>query len=538
MAAVEARHPTGDGWDWAVPLLLVLVHLVLAFLAFDPTPHTGGDNAAYIALARSLLEGRGYRELWDPSTSPHTIYPPVFPALLALAMLVGLKAWVGLKVVVVAASAAAVCVSFLWLRRRFGRAAALAIGAILAASPGVVGLSFWVLSDVPFWLLTMIALWGFERLDGGERGGIAVAVAATVLAYFTRSAGLPLALAAVAWLALRRRWRTLTVLAATLLPLALLWWLRARAHGGVEYVDQFWMVNPYRPELGTIGPVDLIERVWANNFAYLTVHLPILLFGRSGGFFTLLGILVGIAALVGWGLRVRRPSLVELYFPLYIGLLYAWPAVWAGDRFLLPALPILLGYAAYALVAGVRKIGPAAGHWALGAVTVLVLALGLPAQIDAARLGQACTVAYRTGVRYPCLPEPWSDFFAIAEWASSNVPDDAVVLSRKPRLFYALSGRRGRIYPPSPEPAALVQEAMSAGAQYIVLDYLTAQAFRNLIPALTGRPDAFCVVHGLGPERAMLFGVMPGADTIPDRAESDALFAYCPSGYVSSSAPR
>ena len=90
------------GRAWITPAVLAFVHLLLALAAFDPTPHSGGDNAAYIALARSLLEHGRYLELWDPASPPHLLYPPGFPALLALAMLVGVKPWVGLKLLIVA----------------------------------------------------------------------------------------------------------------------------------------------------------------------------------------------------------------------------------------------------------------------------------------------------------------------------------------------------------------------------------------------------------------------------------------------------
>ncbi|HEX6939948.1 MAG TPA: hypothetical protein VF158_11090 [Longimicrobiales bacterium] len=521
---------------WAAPAALAAVHLLLALLAFDPTPYTGGDNAAYMTLARSLLERGRFLEMWDPASPPHILYPPGFPGLLALAMLLGIDSWVGLKLVIIAASTAAVVFSYLWLVRRWGGRVALGIGILLASSPGIVGLSHSILSDVPFWMLTMAALWGFARLEAGERGGAAVAVAATVLAYFTRSAGLPLALAAGAWLALGRRRRALAALAATLLPLAFLWWLRGRGVAGADYMDSFWLVNPYRPELGRIGAADLAARMWANNGLYMRVYLPVLLFGEGGGALAFLGIGVALLALAGWALEVRRPGPGELFLPLYIGLLYVWPEVWAGDRFLLPAVPLILGYAARTLAAIVGRLRVARPAPVGAAAVGLVILLGLPAQLDAARQGMTCTAAYRLGSAYPCLPPAWQDFFSIAEWARDNLPGDAVILSRKPRLFYALSGHRGRIYPRNPDPAELVREAREAGARYVILDLLDAQSIRYLIPALTHRPAAFCIVHTLGPERVTVFGVMPGADTIPDQAgdAADARFAVCPAGYAPS----
>ncbi|HEX7119252.1 MAG TPA: hypothetical protein VF212_10715 [Longimicrobiales bacterium] len=533
----EGAADRGGASAWAAPATLAIVHLLLALLFFDPTPHTGGDNAAYLTLARSLLERGRFLELWDPAVPPHILYPPGFPALLALAMLVGVESWVGFKLVIVAASTAAVAFSYLWLARRWGSRTALGAGIVLAASPGVLGLSHWILSDVPFWMLTMVALWGFARLEAGERGGAAVAIAATTLAYFTRSAGLPLALAAATWLAMTRRWRTLAALAATLLPLAFLWWLRGRGIAGADYLDSFWLVNPYRPELGRIGIADLAARMWANNGLYTLVYLPILLVGQGAGLFAFLGVAIAILALAGWALEARRPGPGELFVPLYIGLLYVWPEVWAGDRFLLPAVPLILGYAARALTAAAGRV-PALRRAPLGAAAVaLVMLLAVPAAAQGVRRGMTCTTTYRLGSTEACMAQPWRDFFAVAEWTRDNLPEDAVVLSRKPRLFHHLSGRRGRIYPRSPETDALLREARAAGARYVILDLLDAQSYRYLIPALTRRPAAFCVLHSLGAERVTVFGIMPGADTLPDPAgdAAGASFARCPPDYRSPS---
>src|SRR5690606_3934375 len=118
---------------------------------------------------------------------------------LAVAMASGLEPWVQLKLVVLALSAAAVAFSFLWLRRRRRAALALGVGLLLAVAPGVLREGRWILSDVPFWAFTMVAIWSFERLRPDDWKRFAVAAAAVLLAYFTRSAGLPLVLAALAW---------------------------------------------------------------------------------------------------------------------------------------------------------------------------------------------------------------------------------------------------------------------------------------------------------------------------------------------------
>jgi hypothetical protein len=409
---------------------------------------------------------------------------------------------------------------------------ALGAGVILAVSPGVLDLGHWVLSDVPFWGFTMLSLWAFERLRPELRPRLAVAVIATVLAYFTRSAGLPLLIGAFAWLGLRRRWKELAVLAAVALPLAAAWYLRARLQGGVDYVSQFAFVDPYTPDLGRIDAPGLLDRMLENASKYVRIHLPILLTGTTGVLPLAAGIATTGLAAFGWARRLRHLTLAEIFLPLYLGLLLIWPAVWSGERFLLPALPLLLYYAGDGLVRLVRRAKPPAVLAAGAGATGLIVLLGAPTTFVTARVSGQCMLDYRIGNRYPCLPPAWREFFDVAEWASASLPPDAAVISRKPRLFWAVAGLKGIVYPFSATPAELIRAADQAGARYIVLDGLDALSQRYLIPALLGRPQAFCMMHA-APGGTTVLGIVPGAADLPDRmgGGGDASVPVCPASY-------
>jgi hypothetical protein len=500
---------------------LAALGLLCSALTFMPAPHTGGDNAAYITLGRSLLERRAYLELWDPATPPHTQYPPVFPLILAIAMAIGLQPWVPLKAIVMLLGAGAVAFSFLWIRRRGRPLLALGVAFLLAISPGILTETHWILSDVPFWCFTVAALWAFERLPPGLHRRFAFAVAATVLAYFTRSAGLPLAFAAFGWLAFRRRWRQLAVLAAVLGPLAFLWWLRARTQGGVDYVSQFLFVNPYSPELGRIGLTDLPARIGDNGEKYLRDHLPILLTGRNTAWMLWASIAVVLTAALGWAWRLRRPAVPELFTPMYIGLLLVWPAVWSGERFLLPLIPLLLFYAGWFVVKAGRWAHPRAGPIAAAAILAAAVLAALPTLSLQVRVGSQCTLAWRLGDRYPCLPPEWTDFFGVAEWTRLALPDTAVVISRKPRLFYVLSGHPGRIYPFSERSGAFFAAADSARARHLVFDFLDRPTQAYVRPVLLARPAAFCILFSSPLAGTAVFGIRPDAAALPDAPTTD-----------------
>jgi hypothetical protein len=534
------RRPWARGWQ--VPALLVLLHVVLCLLAFIPTPHTGGDNASYILLARSLLERGEYREIWDPAQPPHAMYPPVFAGLLALAMMLGFEGWVQLKLLMVGLSAVAVGMSFLWLQRVATPGVALAVGLLLAVAPGVVDASHWVLSDVPFWLLTMVTLWCCTRLptdrDEAAPGGTGVearrepkgwpwaltAAGAVTLAYFTRSAGLPLVLALVVALAVRRRWRALAPLALVFVPLALLWRLRAAGIEGSGYVRHLWWVDPYRPQLGTLDAAGMVARVADNAVRYTAVLVPEFFVGAAGAGWVVGGLILAAAAL-GWLRRLRGVGPAEVFFALYVATLLVWPEVWAGHRFLLPIAPLLALYAAETVRGATARL-----PWPRAARLVLAVALaGLlaPNLATAVRNGTHCSMRHAAGEPFPCLVPEWHDFFTLADRVRGALPEGAVVLSRKPTLFRALSGYPGRLYPMSVEPDSLLRAAAAAGAEWVVVDQIPGLGPLYLHPALLARRDDFCVVPELSLPNAGLARIAPGG---PPRAPGSPpnAFRSCP----------
>ena len=551
--------------------LVLIGHLALVAAAWIPAPHSGGDNAAYVALADALLDGRGYTEVWDPAAPPHTKYPPVFPLLLAGMMALGAHTWTALKLAAAASTTAAVALAFLWTRRRgHGPLFAAGVAGILAVAVALVDASHWILSDPTFVALTLLALWALARgggsdartASGGEAAGtgsgsgeapgpgaarasaawLAVGCAAAVLAYFTRSAGLPLLLAVAAWLALDRRWKALAAFAAAAGAPALLWWLRARAVPVAEgaYGSEFWLRDPYAPEAGRVGVGDLMGRAVENGAGYVTRWIPGSVVGQGGGWVAALGLVLVGLAVAGWVRRLRpRPGPAELFTPLYLGLVLVWPAVWSGERFALPLLPILLVYAGEALAGAASRLGRG-GPALAGAVAVALL--GFPAVVagaDAARRASACEAAVARGGAWACWGPRFGEIVAAARWSAVALPEGSAVLSRKPRVFYAVSGVPSRTYPFTDDPDALLAAADAAGARYVLLDFFGRQGPTYVAGALSRRPGAFCVVRafelaGGGGLGAQLLGILPPEERREGGGAQDGELRVrvCPDAYV------
>ena len=500
-------------------LILLSVQFVLSARVFLPVPHNGGDNAGYIALAYSILHRGEYVEIWDPQEPAHTKYPPVFPLLLAGAMALGVKGWVGLKTIPFASTLLAGLFTYLWARGRGGDVFGLSVALLLALSDGVLYYSHWILSDPTFLALTMGALWAMEKAAGkgdekGEKTWMALGFAMVLLAYFTRSAGLPLVVATLLGLAIWKRWRYLATFAVVFLVPAGLWWLRARLGGGSEYAAEFWLVDPYRPEMGRLGPGTFLLRIWENLAAYSTDLIPEGIVGGAGRLLPLLGLALVILALVGWARSLRKEAKVaELFFPLYAGLMLLWPQVWSGDRFALPLIPLLLFFSGKALVDLLARASPYLRAGILGLAFLLV---AVPAGRDWVResgTSRACREVAEGGDPWACEPVTVQEYVLMAQWAGETLPDGAAVVTRKPRIFYVLSGVKTLSLPLTSDPEIFLGTAREKGAQYVTLDRWDGLARYYLGNVLDARPDAFCGITGVkvnGEMGIQLLGIQEG----------------------------
>lgn len=530
--------------------LLLLAVLVATFgllrWTANPAPHSGGDNAAYVALGHALATGQGYVESWDPSLAPHTKYPPVWPSALAAAQRLGADSWQALKGVTTLFALLAAAATWLFAVARVGPWAATGAALATVTSFSFLDHSAWLLSDVPFVALLMLALWAGDRALRDEAPALGWVMAAGVLAalvVLTRSAGLPVVAALIASLALARRApvrRFSAALVAGVLsgvPL-LMWFFRGRgvAQEGA-YGREFWLLDPYRPELGEIGLAALPARALDNLGRYLTDWLPATIGGPDAGVFGLVVWGVLIAALPGWwrALRTRvRPA--ELFAPLYVGLVLVWPSVWGGDRFALPLIPLLLVWALDRLQAATRE-RPVLQRRLAAAVVAGLLLLPLSAGArTASASARACRVAVEAAGPWACAGRGMLEFTEAARWAGARLPEGSVTLTRKPRIWHAMSGQATRTYPFTTDGDTLLAVADRVGARYVVLDLLSAQA-QGLAEAIGARLEAYCSVAGFGGAdggpRTELLGILPPAAR-QAAAESGMAgrIARCPDAYL------
>jgi 4-amino-4-deoxy-L-arabinose transferase-like glycosyltransferase len=227
-------------------IVLALIALIGMILIIRATPDGLGlsdDSIAYIAGARSMVAGNGYREAWLASNGPVTHFPPAFSSVLAFfgllgvdplrgarwinALIFGLNAWL---------------LGILGWRMTPSLTAGLVLAALFVSSSEMFQVHAVTMSEPLFIFLSLLSFWmfdlHFERRGGGEGWLWLIACGMFVgMAYLTRYAGLALAATFLAaLLLLHNGWRkkalSAAIFVASILPWVLGWSLRNRLIAG------------------------------------------------------------------------------------------------------------------------------------------------------------------------------------------------------------------------------------------------------------------------------------------------------------------
>lgn len=370
------------------------------------------DDAHYAVLAQSLRERRTYRTISLPDRPAETKYPPVWPATLALAWNSGVGGEANLQrlrlvnLALAGPLAAALALAGIALGLSAPVAAAGAAAGVLA--PRFAG--FWTLPLSEPLCLLFLAL-GVLAWARGRHGA---ALAAFVLATWTRTVAAPFVLAA-AFLECRadrrRGLRQATLAALGLAP----WAVWSFAHRADVPGPLLGFYGSYGAWLGEAVREDAVA---ALLLAPLRNALTILRsLGESPGWWgwvpAWLATALGVAIMAALWLARRRAPLPALGVLGYAVFVLWWP--FPGDRFVAALWPLALLVA----LLGVPERARAA---AVAAVLVLAMA-GLAA-------GQ--------GVReHRVRGRSW---LAMREAVASRLPAGATVAAPNPALYYLSTG--------------------------------------------------------------------------------------------------
>jgi len=215
--------------------LIAVMGMLLILKATSEGAGLSDDSIAYIAGARSMLAGDGYREAWLASNQPVTHFPPAFSSVLAFFGLLGIDPlnatrWVNAFLFGMNAA----LLGILAWRMTPSLTAGLILSGLFVLCAEMLQVHAVAMSEPLFIFLSLLSFWMFDLYFERDHHWWLVACGTFVgMAYLTRYSGLALiATFIVALMILHHDWRkriaSVGIFMAGTLPWILGWTMRNR----------------------------------------------------------------------------------------------------------------------------------------------------------------------------------------------------------------------------------------------------------------------------------------------------------------------
>ncbi len=336
-------------WKWVLIPSWIVLHLA----AFNGQWRIGPDSAIFRSVARSLASGQSYAILGQPQTQ---VYPGLPLLLAGLERLFGPAVWPAV-VVMLLVSAAILWLTYRLVRRIASEWVATVVTAGVAFNAMFMQHGHELLTDLPFLLGVMMALWGWETLTdpGWSRrlrsaawlaSGLALAalmrptfwvlaLAFTLICMGGLLTALFPRLAPSAWISGVDRARTWRFYAACLAAVAVVGFAFVAADPRTRSLDI--LGGGYEAEVAerVMSPGDRLRETPAKLWEMLEDHLEAIMFAeRAEG----LNLILALSVLAGVVLVSRHRPLWGMLVAILLVALYVASSV---PRYYLMVLPIL-----------------------------------------------------------------------------------------------------------------------------------------------------------------------------------------------------
>ncbi|MBS4015149.1 MAG: hypothetical protein KGZ86_01750 [Candidatus Latescibacteria bacterium] len=497
--------------DKKIFIIILVIFIMINVFNFDPKLFLGGDNAHYLILAKSLLSGQGYNDIFAPDSPPHTQYPPGFPILLIPGLVLFGDNFVFTKLIILLFSLAAFCLFYIFYKQHLIDKQWVFALLLFALCPLIIMYSHYILSEIPYLFFSILGLYLLEKSQVLNRKNIALFVlmiCVLIFTYYIRTAGISLILATLIYLIIKKRYKEFLIVLVFSAAFIYLWQTRSAKYGGGGYFEQFLSRNPYDLEAGKISSGELVSRFFKNLKIYTTEVFPkiVLPTWHKLTALRIFGFLSSGLILVGLISKLKKIKVTEIYLILFLGITFAWPEVWTGDRFILPVVPFLFYY----LILGVRLISKKSLVIS-GIVIGFFLIFSIVEFVKTTPASMRDFQDYLRGDKMAGYSLDWQNYFKTLEWIKNNTLRDEIVISRKAQFTYLLANRKSYTYPFSNDENKFFETLRKYQPQYILFDrfYWTGTTTKYLAPIINKYQNKFQVIYKTSPPEMYVLQIDP-----------------------------
>ena len=466
--------------------ILLIIFIPVYNHIFDSKVAPLGDNAMYYSLGKSLANGDGYVNSHVIERSPSNHFPPGYPFFIAVIMKVFNDDFTTMNY----ANGVLYFLSLLllfFILRRFTNNTILSFIATVSIlfNMHLLQYSTWMMSEIPFMFVTLASLlltieWNRQNLSFRSPYLFALIIV-TAASYYVRAQGIALLGGLVLFLAFRKKWLQLLVSLGGTVLLILPWIYRNSKLGDEAYSTALKLKNYYDPSQGLMEGSDWVHRVWENFSRYINTEILSGIFSYEasnygpnelGENLSLSG--HWVSGLIVFGImifaifRIKEYKwLIAGYLGATFGILLLWPQIWYGTRFMLAIIPLIVFLFFFGfkelIFLGMSKLksgGPNLDSKILPFFFLLILLINFSSLDD---LNKKSKEDY---------PQGTQNFYQLASWTKENIKDpNAVILCRKPTLFFLYANHFVNDFPKSANPDSTIALLKQIKATHIVFTY-------------------------------------------------------------------
>lgn len=435
-------------YEWIWFFILLGITFLTSILLYDPRVSPGGDDSAYIVMARDFLKEFRFTDYQGP------LYPVILSVVYAFFGM-SLKAF---KVFSMMSMLACMYLMFMAFRKRIPQTLLFIMLLLTSFNSHVLYFASQTYNEAFFMFMQSLLILVFFRFfilreEVHQSAGISVELKKYLLpavvlfgCILTRSIGISLFLGATGYFILYGQWKKILWLTAGILIclagyqlLKYFLWndvsFQASSQGNSLLNKDF-----YRPESGRETLSGFVIRFWTNSNQYISRFFMVMLGLRETftpeGFYVetkpWITVLVYLLGLTGLCFSYKRNK--YLFFSgivtgtFLVVTFVVMQIVWSQYRLIVPVYPlmILLLFSGIYYILSLPGLRP---FQFLLLVPVVIICFGMLTDTS-----EASEKAGKLKNEYSGLTPDWLNYTKAAAWVAKNLPDDALAACRKPSI--------------------------------------------------------------------------------------------------------
>ena len=512
-----SSYSKGLRYDKTVLIISFLSIATIYILAFSPELSPNGDNAEYLIMTKSLVEKGGVFHLYMRNEPPNTLGSIGLPVLLSPIYVIWGYDFIKMKILIMVLGLLIFPILFKIFRKFHGFYLSGLLTIICFSSPYMVSSARSIMTEVPyiFWsLLSILLILNYLEKETIDWKFIVLIWVVMLMTFATRPLGVSIFFALCGYLFIAKPWykifnpkrtkeiinsvpfKRILYLIGPILLIGVSWQIKQELRGvsqaGIflDLISNSFVLN-LDSAIRVIAPVLFSYETyrWV-NFSTIDTLSPMSWIWTA----TLLLILFGLIS------GLIKKQFIAIY-TVIVFILVIFASTTAAEMVIIRYLIVIMPFLAYYFLIGCfelfRHLSLLLKSTRIDRYGRVLTVLGFSVILLTNLLGNTSSIAIsKMGYGPSNL-----DYRDVAEWCGRNLPEDAYILSVKPRLFYLYSNRKGARLTSIAEQYSEAYEKdkikwfRDQKVTHIIIDAISHATRNNIVPIVENNPDLFQTLY-------------------------------------------